>query len=357
MWSRLPLGALTLSAVALTSSGCLNKMVDSVVLKRVIPSGQQISDTRQACAMGTSLSFAVGGITKKTPEMSLSLSEATAGVCTEKLSWEAEIDQLIAGRMVAGPAKAERLTDAAIRARRYHAASAAQFERAWTALDRQMGPLGDSECPKIKEHEEIVYVVGMVAGALALIHDRKAEGANNIPLDRLGKVGRAAKCLDTEKFWHLGPALEAAAWATIPGSGPEGVDPWQVLAEAADKGDSSGVRVARSLQAKIASNAGNDQLVGEALDKYAASMKNTPRNQDWALLDQYSYDIALHEADKLWVKETGHRAEVLSSVPVEPVLEPLGDDPFATDPFAAPTPNESEETTETSDDSDAKETP
>ena len=45
---------------------------------------------------------------------------------------------------------------------------------------------------------------------------------------------------------------QAAAWATIPGSGPQGVDPWAILEEMGSKGESTGVRVARGLQVTIA---------------------------------------------------------------------------------------------------------
>jgi DNA-binding NtrC family response regulator len=119
-------------------------------------------------------------------------------------------------------------------------------------------------------------------------------------------------------------AMQAGAWATIPGSGPEGIDPWAMLSEAAAKGDPSGVRVARAMQALIAGNSGATDIVEAAIQAHAASIDATPTAPEWALLDRYAWQVTRHESDRIWMQAEGHRTERFGALPTDTAL-PIDD--------------------------------
>jgi hypothetical protein len=164
-------------------------------------------------------------------------------------------------------------------------------------------------------------------------------------MDRLAVVARASECLDDTDWWQLPSALRGSAWAMVPGSGPEGTDPWQLLEQAASQGASSGVRVARAMQVLIAANSGQDDVLVPALRAHAASMASTPQNAEWALLDVYAYEVSLHQSDLLWTRERGHRTERFGEVPSD-ATEPTGPTAppvFEEDPFGADDPGGDDE--------------
>ncbi|MEO0605900.1 MAG: hypothetical protein AAF211_31005, partial [Myxococcota bacterium] len=163
-----------------------------------------------------------------------------------------------------------------------------------------------------------------------------AEGAIGIPLDRPQEIARATLCLDDTAWWGMAKGLRGASWATIPGSAPEGVDPWQLMAEAADQ-DTSGIRVARSIQVLLAANAGNDELVTEGIRKFVAAGPEVPPDPDWLLLDEYAKTVVQQQSDRLWMEDRGHRTERLGVLPSDEATSiDVPDDLFGSDddPFA-----------------------
>jgi hypothetical protein len=187
-----------------------------------------------------------------------------------------------------------------------------------------------------------------------VLRDRTSGGELGLPLDRINAVGRAAGCLDDSRWWSTPTAIQAAAWATVPGSGPQDVDPWQLLSDAADKGDASGVRVARALHVRMASNAGLSEMVAEGISAHAASLNTTKMDMEWALMDEYARLVTLHESDLLWTDAEGHRTPTLGELPtdeaeVSSTEDVFGDDPFGDDPFDEPSaPDSTDEASEDS---------
>lgn len=319
-------------------AGCAAK-IDRFTLDRVVDRGAGVADTGKACTMGAALAFPLGSLTRNEPHLALTIAEGVAAVCDEVTAWEAELAAVRAKRNAAalGEGRVAEITDARVAALRAHARTAARFEASFQQLEAAMGPIGADECPRLREKDEFAYLFGLVTGTLALLHDRAAAGANDVPMDRLGAIARAADCLPTEDWWHTPTALKGAAWATIPGSGPEGTDPWQLLEEAATKGEQQGVRVARAMQVLIAANSGRADVLEEALAKHAASIQTTPMNPEWRLLDTYAYEVSLHQSDLVWTEERGHRTEVFGTMPREASVPTPGPDPFSgDDPFGAP---------------------
>ena len=124
----------------------------------------------------------------------------------------------------------------------------------------------------------------------------------------------------------------------MPGSAPEGVDPWALLAQAAATGDAAGVRVSRALQVFTAANAGSQDLLETAIVAHAQA-RQTPADPAWVLLDEYALSVSLFESDLLWIAAEGRRTEVFGTLPGG---SDVGEDPFGSDevdPFGpAPSP-------------------
>jgi len=226
--------------------------------------------------------------------------------------------------------------DAGERGRRLRSLTAARLWRAVQHVEAQYGPIGGDECPKLKkETDELTWFLGLVAGASALLQDQAGGGEVGVPTDILGRVGRGAACLDAETWWMAPAAVQAGSWSMVPGTAPEGVDPWARLTEVADQGDATGMLLARGLQVQIASNAGREAEVRSGI---AALGLPTNADPEFALLDAYARMTIQHQADLIWVKERGYRSRTPGELPSDPSApdgpNPFAEDPFAEDPFA-----------------------
>ncbi|HHO49714.1 MAG TPA: hypothetical protein ENK18_02315 [Deltaproteobacteria bacterium] len=337
------------------TTACANK-IDRFTIDKVLDRATDHPDVDMVCGLGRSLTHPLGALPAHEPERSMVVSEGVAGLCAQLDAWEAELDEVRAKENLSalGAARAAEVIDAGLRRERANALAAARFERSWQHLLRAW-PSGDGSCPRVKEKDEFVYMFGNFMGMLALLHDRSGGGLQGIPLDRPLEVARASTCLEEGSWWGALDALEAAAWATIPGSGPEGVDPWERLEQVAVEGEATGVRVARAVQVLIAANAGRQEIVEGGIRAFAEASPDL--EGDWLLLDAYGQLVVQHQSDLVWIRERGHRTEVLGVLPSDggadsPSSDPFGAvDPFgATDPFGTPddeeteTPPEEEET-------------
>lgn len=320
--------------IPLLLAGCAAK-IDRFTLDRVVDRGADVADTGKACIMGAALVHPLGSLTHKEPHLALTIAEGVGALCDEVVAWEAELSAARSKRndVALGDGRVAEITDARIAAVRANARTAARFETSFQQMQGSFGEIGSGECPKIAEKDEFAYLFGLVTGTLALLHDRAASGANNIPLDRLNAIARGASCIDDTRWWSVPTALQGAAWATIPGSGPVDKDPWQMLEDAASRGEPSGVRVARAIEVLIAANSGRTDILEASLAKHAASIAATPQDGQWRLLDTYAYEVSLHQSDLVWTEERGHRTEVFGTVPGEIEPAPVGPDPFGADPF------------------------
>ncbi|MBO4351687.1 MAG: hypothetical protein J6A01_12200, partial [Proteobacteria bacterium] len=97
----------------------------------------------------------------------------------------------------------------------------------------------------------------------------------------------------------------ASLWLSIPGAGPEGVDPLDAMQKAAKKGDDQGVLLARAMLAMMASNIGKPDVMCQAL---ADMPDDSKLNHDYDMLNAYAKGIITHQADLAWTRQKGHRA-------------------------------------------------
>lgn len=337
--SRSLLRALALAA-ALPASGCAAK-IDKITVNRVVARAVLVPDVGQACQIGAALRSPLAGATKEArpAHQALLIAETTAGMCDELAAWEHELEAaqaLSAARGLPPQQRAVLAKDARLAADRAHTRAATRYQRAYDHGVAAFGPLGQGDCPRLKEREELPYLLSLVAGLQVVLHDSAAGSPLGVPKATILDVARGARCVDDAAWWYGPGAMQAAAWATIPGSAPEGVDPWAQLADAAAKSDPTGVRVARGLQVTIAVNAGRQDVAAEAIRGHAAAIAATPPDPRFALFDRYAYLLSQHQSDLMWLAEAGHRTVVFGELPGDaaaPADGALGEDPFAADPF------------------------
>ena len=330
------------SALAVLT-GCAAK-VDRIVIDRVVERALRLPDVDQACAIGESMNSPLASVTsdKRPPRQALLISEFTAALCDEA---DAQAHELAAAQALSpalglpGAQRAALARDARLAADRSHMRAAARLGRALDHGQAAFGTLGSESCPRLKAHEELPYMLTLVAGMQLVLHDSAAGGPLGVPKEIILDVARSAQCLDNEDWWYGPAAMQAAAWATIPGSAPDGTDPWAMLAEVAEKSDATGIRVARALQVAISVNAGRDDLAEQAIRDHAAARAETPSSAEFALFDQYALNLSRHQSDLFWMKEEGHRTPVFGELPGDSTPESSpeldGPDPFAEDPFGA----------------------
>jgi len=322
--------------VLFVSVGCAAK-VDRFTLDRVVKRAGAIDDLVMVCELGVSLAHGLRALPRNDPHRALISAETVAGVCAQQDAWEAGLSaaraQANLGQL--GIVRAAEVTDATLAADRHHTLAAGRFERAWGHLVAQHPGIDTGTCPSIRSRDEVAVLLGLVSGTLALLHDRAAGGPLGVPLDRPLLVARGAACLEDARWWSTPSALQAGAWATVPGSAPEGVDPWALLDEAAARGDTSGTRVARAVQVLLASNAGRTADVEAGIRAFVA-VPPASLDPEWVLLDRYAATLVLHQSDVLWTAHSGHRTEQLGTLPSDAAPAETGPDWFGgDDPFGS----------------------
>ncbi|MBI5482763.1 MAG: hypothetical protein HY906_28165 [Deltaproteobacteria bacterium] len=293
--------------------GCsLNAMTGNMMadysVKHVVPYVFETGDVDMACKLGVSMGpflLSFGRVTTP-PDRSGIVTMLSAGMCAEADAREAELDQLRALKT----GRAAEAQDARVREHRAHEAAAARYQVAFQRFVRVFGEPGGG-CRPIAKEDELLYLLGLTGGLLSVFHDRAAGGALGVPMDIPRKVAAGAACLDDGKFWGVPRALQAAVWASVPGSAPAGSpDPFVVLQQSARAGQEKGLRLAGAFLAQIAANAGKSDTLRTGIREHAAAVRNKPALEAYRTLDRYATMLVEHESDKLWTQATGHRTPV-----------------------------------------------
>jgi hypothetical protein len=314
--------ALPLLALAGLTGCNLARIMDKQTVQNMAPDILAVPDVGLGCATGAALAPVLGalpGAAKAPPHRSLLLTELSAAMCAEPRAWDAELR----GAVAAGDGLAASAKDLYESERRHHTTAAARYWRAWGHANAWWGDIGTGECPSFnpKANEELLYMLGLSSGVLALVHDGAGGLQVGVPLDTPRKVERGAKCLDDDQWWGVPRALQAAVWASVPGAAPEGTDPKVVLAESAAKGDAAQVRLARAFQVQTLATVGDTDALRAAITAHATAQAADTRTRDpRGLLNSYANLLIQHESDRLWMDEVGHRtpAGALGTFPVDP---------------------------------------
>lgn len=320
--------------------GCVTKVVDRITVDRIVGQAKAIGDTQMPCALGRSLNHVLmaTGNTRTQPDLALLISNGTAGICAQQLAWEEHlrVERAKVHRFLDDPHRISEIKDAQYAAMRWDVIAARRFYQAFQHAEVAFEGM-DTPCTSMKEKDEVAYLVGLISGTFAVLHDKQTRGSVGVPMELLPKIARASECLDNEKWWHVPQALQGGIWATIPGSGPSDVDPWKLLEEAGHQGAESGVRVAYAIGALLSNNSGETEKLKKALEGHGENMDNREPNPSWLFFDQYATEVSLFQSDLLWTSEMGYRTPKLGDLPVVivPSSESTESDPFSTDEAAS----------------------
>ena len=308
--------------------GCASH-IDNYTLKKIVPLGMSQADLHKACALGESLNHPLRSLTKATPNRAMIIAETTAALCFDVQSMQYDI----ASEQHKFLKNIPQAIDAKITAERLHTMAARRYHQAYTYTQDAYGVIGNGTCPKLRTHDQPAYLIGLIAGTLAVIHSRMGGGEAGVPDAILPKVARATDCLDNSLWWHTPQALQSAVWAFIPGSGPQDIDAWQRLEEAGTEGAKSSFRIAWGIHNLIASISDKQENLKRGILAHAEAIEVKPVGGDWALLDEYVFWVTRHHSDLIWVKEKGHRTPTLGEWPEEEKPSQQEEIPFEEDPF------------------------
>lgn len=301
-------GLLVSVPVVLSGCGLVYKGTGDVLVSygkaEMVPYLMSYRDVGMACATGealTPLLMSFGEVGSH-PDKLAPLVFVSAATCSEGKALEAELRYLRAMKRgdtaSAQDARSEQKAHAEQAARRL-------FE-AYRYTVQVYGEPMENTCPRLRsDFDELVWMVGLIAGVQSLLNDATAETAVGIPRDVAAKVERGAGCLDNEKWWGVPMATRAALWSILPMLAPEGADASATLQASTQHGFNGGVRLASALQVITAYGVDDQQQLRDGIRAFAAYKGEI--NPDYALLDAIAGELILGISHRMWANATGQR--------------------------------------------------
>ena len=268
-------------------------------------------DVGMACASGESMTplvEATGNLGADNDQMG-TLLYTTAAICAERHEAEEELRYMraLADNLVndAQDARTAQKRWAAVAARRQYSAYRHATHYYESTFNIKIG----ETCPSFaSDFDEMVYLVGMLSGLQAIMNDVNSQNIVSVPKDIAPRVGRAMKCLDSEKWFGVPMAINAAIWSLLPGAGGD-QDPWQTFKDSSRAGERHGVRLANALYVITAYSKADEKHLRDALKAYASTdevgeFKASPQ---FRLLDSMAEMEITEVSDRYWTEHTGAR--------------------------------------------------
>ena len=232
-----------------------------------------------------------------------------AGMCAEA---QAQEEQLRFARALR-EGNTEEARDARINAQRLFRRTALRRYAVYQDTVDAFGELGNGECPSLgNDVEEFEYMAGTLTSVQAVLSDIQASSSVGVPQDVAARAGRATECMDNEKWWGVPNALQAVVWLSVPGTTPNGTDPWAQLKEAADYGESKGMPMAAMLYAIAGFGQSDETREKEGIRQVAKIYNAGEAPEDYLIFSEVAYAQALYLSDRIWTQETGQRTPFLA---------------------------------------------
>lgn len=263
------------------------------------------NDVGMGCSMAEAFTPFLLSFSRVTtpPDQLAILFYLVAGSCTEFQAHEQELRYL---RAIYAKNSIE-AQDARIAQQRFLQLAARRQLTGYYALLSAMSEPG-GKCPEFSaDNDEFYWLVGLLDGIQATINDIASGGQVEVPMDIAAKVGRGAGCLDTERWWGVPAAIQAAIWITIPGNEPVDIDPRLVLQQSIQMGAEQGMAVSHVLAAKIYLGQGKTAELKQLIRNYVEQSSSTIKNQKFAVLNQVARVQIQAISDRLWTEATGRR--------------------------------------------------
>lgn len=313
------LTATALAASALAMGGCaliesnVSGTTLSILEDGFTPPTLQIGDVDMACSFSTVNTPLVGAARNfyGDPSLMETVLLSSAGVCSENQALNEEMRYLRASR----EKRADEALDARIAQKRLLALSADRqytaFMRMKTKLEQKYFFKYGSSCPAFKrDFDEMVYLLGSVAGLQAMQNDIAAQQTVGVPTDTAPLVERAMGCLDNAKWWGTPQAARAVVWSIIPG-GADGKDVKGTFDANMTLAESKGVRLPH-VMAAVAAQSSDDQARLREVIKRFSTAKNFKVNKDYRLIDAIAQAQLQNISDRMWTQNTGTRTPINS---------------------------------------------
>lgn len=308
----------TLAALVLGLSGCglIYKPTGHVLAHyaqdEVVPYATGSGDLDlSACGTGPGQHQLLASFSRviKRPSKVLITTNLLAGLCSEA---EAQEQQLRFARALRA-GDTEEARDARIESQRLFRRTALRRYQVYKDTVDAFGELGDGKCPSLgSETEEFEFMVGTLTSVQGLLSDIQAASSVGVPQDVAVKAARAADCMDNEKWWGIPNALKGVVWLSVPGSTPDGKDPWVQLQQAMDYGASKGMPLAAMLYALAGYGKSDVAKEKKGIRKVAEIYNAGEGPKDYLLLSEIAYAQALYLSDRIWTRETGKRTPFLA---------------------------------------------
>ena len=305
------LRAALLGVIVLVLQGCgmIYKTTGDILINfgraEMLPHMMGYDDTAMGCAAGEALTPLLMSFERvgSNPDSLAVLVYVSAATCSEALALEEELRYLRAVR--AG--NVNEAQDARTQQKRHAQVAAQRQFEAYRRMVKQYGEYDDrNQCPRLRrDFDELVYMVGMIAGVQALLNDGVADAALGIPRDVAAKVERGAACLDNEKWWGVPRGIRGSLWGILPMLAPENADPWAELERSQQIGFRQGVRLGSALYAMSAYSQGDDQRLRRVIRDFAGNDGNL--DPEYRMLDTIAAQLIEGISDRMWTENTGQR--------------------------------------------------
>lgn len=320
MTSRMPrlftLAAVALSALTLGGCALIESNVSGTTLSILedgfTPPTLKMSDVEMVCNFSAVNTPLVGAARNfyGDPSLMETVLLSSAGVCSENAAFAEEMRYLRASK----EKRSDEAIDARVAQKRILATAA---ERQYTAFFRMRTKMEQkyfikygSSCPRFKrDFDELVYLLGSVAGLQAMQNDIAGQQTVGVPTDTAPLVEKAMNCLDNTKWWGVPKAAQAVVWSIIPGAS-DGKDVEGTFDAAMKLGERNGVRLPHVMAAVAAQSADNKDKLRAVIKRFT-SVQNFKANPDYRLLDAIAVSQITNMSDRMWTQNTGTRTPIM----------------------------------------------
>jgi hypothetical protein len=275
---------------------------------RVVPEVLASDDVDMStCGTGSALDQLMESFQKvvNRPHVVLMDTELLGGYCAEARANEAHLMYLQALH----DGQADHARDFHILEQRLQKLTAQRRYAAYKDFVAAYSHFGDAKsCPHFwSEQDQAQYMIGLLTSIQALLSDIQAGSAVGVPQDVVVKAARSSMCLNNEKWWGMPEAIRAAAWLSVPGSAPDGVDPQAVMDHAVEVANKAGMPLPATFAAIAAYGRGDGAREEAAIRSFVAidNQHRTPKK--YVLLTELGRVEALNYSDQIWMQATGAR--------------------------------------------------
>ncbi len=301
---------------------------------QIVPFVSSGTDVSQACQMATAMTPVLFSFERVGTQLNDSriLMSMLSGHCASQQAWNAQLAYTVAmNQQQPAAAQDARIVEKRaliVAAQRYW--SGYQAKDSWFSQkspsssvvyknpgyknpdfknDRAIHQGMNPRCPKkFDSSAQMLWLVGMVDGLLAVMSDSLAERSANIPLSAIGEITEDAQCLRDDQWWGMASAVPAMV-AALKNGDPSPYLP--LLRKASGLGYEQGVRLAAVLEANIYVTQGNELALKEAIRRFVGNAEHPFKvNAEFALFDAAATEHVQAMSDQLWMRAKGHRTPV-----------------------------------------------